>query len=151
MNSSAKVSYAAMGLAVAVLAFTGIGVFVSGHAPMTHWVLMVHMAAAPVFALGLAGVAMTWADLCRKNSPPRLGAAAKVLFWIILACGLIVILSGVVPMTPLFGTDGQVVLYLTHRYAGITLAMAVLLHLPALRSRKTQSAGPSTAVRQPSR
>jgi cytochrome b subunit of formate dehydrogenase len=135
MNSAAKRSYIVMGLGAAVLAATGIGVFALGTPPMTHWVLMIHIAAAPVFALGLAAVALTWADLCRKGSNPRLGAAAKVLFWIILFCGLVVMLTGVTPMLPLFGSDGQHLLYLTHRYAGIVLAVAILLHLPALRSR----------------
>ena len=135
MRPIAKLFYAAMFAAVAVLGFTGIGVFLSGHAPMTHWVLMAHMAAAPIFALGLAGVAVTWAGLCRADSRPRLGCAARFLFWIILASGLVVILSGAVPMTPLFGSHGQHTLYLTHRWAGIVLAAAVLLHLPALRPR----------------
>ncbi len=138
MNSAAKLSYIAMCLGAAVLAASGIGVFALGRPPMTHWVLMAHIAAAPVFAVGLAAVALTWADLCRKGSNPRLGAAAKVLLWIILACGLVVILTGVTPMTPLFGSNGQHVLYLTHRYSGIVLAVAVLLHLPALRLRPVQ-------------
>ncbi len=135
MNSAAKLSYTALWLGAAVLAASGIGVFALGRPPMTHWVLMAHMAAAPVFAAALAAVALTWADLCRKGSKPRLGVAAKVLLWIILVCGLVVILSGVLPMTPLFGTDGQRALYLTHRYSGIVLAAALLLHLPALRPR----------------
>lgn len=136
MNFVGKISYAAMALGVALLAASGIGVFIFGNPPMTHWVLMAHMAAAPIFALGLGAVALTWADLCRKDSRPRLGAYAKVLFWIILTCGLVVMLSGVVAMTPLFGTEGQHLLYLTHRYAGIVMAVAVLLHLPALRAPK---------------
>jgi len=138
MKFSAKFSYVVMCLGVAVLTATGIGVFTFGKPPMTHWVLILHMMAAPVFALGLAAVALTWADLCRKGSTPRLGAAAKVLFWIILFCGLVVILTGVLPMYPLFGTGGQRLFYLTHRYAGIVLATAILLHLPALRSRPAQ-------------
>jgi cytochrome b subunit of formate dehydrogenase len=136
MNRLAKLSYFAMCLGLALLAVTGIGVFALGHPPMTHWVLMAHMAGAPLFAGGLAAVALTWADLCRKDSQPRLGCAAKFLFWTMLLCGLVVILSGVVAMTPLFGTDGQHLLYLTHRYAGIVMAAAVLLHLPALRPRR---------------
>ena len=137
MSLTSKLFYAAMFAAIVVLGFTGIGVFLTGHAPMTHWVLMIHMAAAPVFALGLAGVAVTWADLCRADSRPQLGCMARALFWIILACGLVVILSGAVPMTPLYGSAGQHTLYLTHRWAGIGLAAAVLLHLPAIRPRKT--------------
>jgi len=135
MKFSAKLAYIVMCLGIAVLTVTGIGVFTLGKPPMTHWVLMIHMMAAPVFALGLAAVALTWADLCRKGSTPHLGAAAKILFWIILVCGLVVILTGVVPMLPIFGTDGQHLLYLTHRYAGIVLAVAVLMHFPALRPR----------------
>jgi cytochrome b subunit of formate dehydrogenase len=136
MNFAPRLFYTVMCLGAAVLAATGIGVFALGTPPMTHWVLMIHVTAAPFFALGLAGVALTWADLCRKGAKPRLGCAARVLFWIVLVCGLVVILTGVLPMTPLFGTDGQHLLYLTHRYAGIVLAAAILLHLPALR-RKT--------------
>jgi cytochrome b subunit of formate dehydrogenase len=145
MNKSASLSYLAMGLGAAVLAASGIGVYVFGTPPMTHWILMLHMMAAPVFALGLAGVALTWADMARKDSRPRLGRAAKVLFWVILTCGLLVILSGVVAMTPLFGTRGQIFLYLTHRYAGIALAVCVLLHLPALRVRPVDVAPASSA------
>ena len=88
MNRCAKLSYIAMCLGAAILAATGIGVFALGKPPMTHWVLMIHMTGAPLFALGLAAVAVTWADLCREGSTPRLGAAAKVLFWVILVCGL---------------------------------------------------------------
>jgi len=49
---------------------------------------------------------------------------------------LVVILSGVLPMTPLFGTPGQHVLYLTHRYSAITLTAAVGLHLLSLKRRR---------------
>jgi len=135
MNRCAKISYLAMGLGALVLALTGVGEVLFGHPPMTHWKLMVHMSAVPIFALGLAAVALTWADLCRKESVPRLGKVAKVFFWIVLTCGLVVMLSGVLPMLPFFGTHGEHVLYLTHRYAGITLTVAILLHLPALRAR----------------
>jgi cytochrome b subunit of formate dehydrogenase len=143
MNCSAKLFYTAMCLGAAALAATGIGVFILGKPPMTHWVLMAHIAAAPLFALGLAGVALTWADLCRRGSSARLGPVAKVLLWVILVCGLVVVVTGVTPMTPLFGTTGQRVLYLIHRYAGIVLALVILLHLAALRT--------STALKHPSK
>jgi cytochrome b subunit of formate dehydrogenase len=135
MNSTARFSYCAMCAGAFVLAATGIGVFALGKAPMTHWVLMAHVAAAPVFALGLAAVALTWSGPGRSGSggAGRMGWAATVLLWVILVCGLVVILSGVVPMTPLLGTGGQRMLYLTHRYAGIVLAAAILLHLPLRR------------------
>ena len=47
-----------------------------------------------------------------------------------IACwaGLVVILSGVLPMTPIFGTHGQHFLYLVHRYSGIVVAVVAVLH-----------------------
>ena len=134
-----KLAYLAMLAGAILLAATGIGTFVLGQAPMTHWVLMAHVSAAPLFAVGLAWVALTWADHCRfGGAGAHQNGAAKALLWLILSLGLVVILSGVVPMTPLFGTGGQHTLYLTHRYSAIGLAAALALHLLSLtRARHT--------------
>ena len=129
-----RLGYAALVLSAVALAATGIGTFLLGKAPMTHWVLMAHASAAPLFAIGLALVALTWSERSRfgatSSTQSRVG---KALLWLILASGLIVILSGVVPMTPIFGTPGQHFLYLTHRYGAMVLAAAVVLHLLTLR------------------
>jgi len=133
LNGRGKLAYAAMAVATLGLALTGIGTFATGKAPMTGWVLMAHVAIAPLFALGLASVALTWADGSRFGpTGSRQSGAAKALLWLILLCGLVVILSAVVPMTPLFGTNGQHALYLTHRYSAIVLACAMVLHLLAI-------------------
>jgi hypothetical protein len=58
------------------------------------------------------------------------------MLWVVLLAGLVVTLSGVLPMTPLFGGEGQHFLYLTHRYSAMVLTAAVLLHLPMLGRRK---------------
>src|SRR5271155_4089762 len=105
--ASGKLSYAVVCAAGLVLAATGLGTFALGKAPMTHWVLMAHVAAAPVFALGLAAVALTWSGLCRAGADSPLNGPAQALLWVILLAGLVVTLSGVVPMTPLFGAQGQ--------------------------------------------
>ncbi len=133
-----KLAYAVMLVGALALAATGISTFALGKAPMSNWILMAHVSAAPLFAIGLALVALTWADRCRFGDPAsRQSGLAKVLFWLILACGLVVILSAVVPMTPLFGTPGQHTLYLTHRYSAIVLTGALILHLVlAFRGRK---------------
>jgi hypothetical protein len=136
MNFRAKLSYGAMCFAGIFLALTGIGTFAFGKPPMTHWVLMAHVAVAPLFALGLAGVALTWTGYCVTGAEPPLKSPARCLLWVILVSGLIVLLSGVVPMTPLFGTHGQRVMYLTHRYSAVVLTVAVLLQLAALGRRK---------------
>ncbi len=132
MRASAKFFYTVMAVAALLLSITGIGTFFFGKPPMTHWVLMAHVAVAPLFALGLAAVALTWSDVCRCGVVSPLIGPAKFLLWIILLSGLVVLLSGVVPMTPLFGTPGEHFLYLTHRYSAIVLAAAVLLHIPML-------------------
>jgi hypothetical protein len=143
VNSRGKLAYGLMLAGAVVLAGTGIGTFALGKAPMNHWVLMAHVSAAPLFAIGLALVSLTWADGCRFGSAGwRQNALAKALLWLILVCGLVVILSGVVPMTPIFGTTGQHVLYLTHRYSAITLAIALALHLVSLRSGRAGAKGP---------
>ncbi|MGA2436412.1 MAG: hypothetical protein ABSG25_14140, partial [Bryobacteraceae bacterium] len=130
-----KLFYGVMCVTGVVLAITGIGTFALGKPPMTHWVLMVHVAAAPLFALGLAAVALAWGGSCVRGVDSRLSAPAKVLLWVILLCGLVVMLSGIVPMTPLLGTSGQHILYLTHRYSAIVLTAAIVLHLPAFLRR----------------
>jgi cytochrome b subunit of formate dehydrogenase len=135
MTSSSKFFYGVMCAAGVVLALTGIGTYAIGHPPMTHWVLMTHVAVAPLFALALAAVALTWPGACTRDAGSGLSGMAKFLFWVILLCGLVVLLTGVVPMTPVFGARGQHALYLLHRYSALVLTVAVLLHLPALFRR----------------
>lgn len=137
MSSVARLSSCIMCAGAAALAVTGIGVFAFGTPPMTHWVLMAHIAAAPVFALGVVAVALTHAGRSQKN-------ASGVLLWLVLTCGLVVILSGALPMTPLFGTGGEHVLYLTHRYAAIVLAVA-LVFLPFTHRRPSSQSGNENA------
>ena len=128
-----RLAYRAMLVGGLALAVTGIGAFAFGKAPMTGWVLMAHVSAAPIFAVGLAVVALTWADRCRFGTGGSgQGCTSKALLWLILACGLVVILSAVLPMTPMFGSGGQRVLYLTHRYSAILLTGTVILHLLSL-------------------
>ena len=137
VSTRGKVAYGIMVAGGIGLAVTGIGTFVLGSPPMTHWMLMAHVAAAPVFAVGLALVALTWAERSRfGETGSRQGCFSKALLWLILLCGLVVLLSGVVPMTPVFGTNGQHLLYLIHRYSGIAITVIVILHLLSLKSAR---------------
>jgi len=130
ISAAQKVAYGLMLAGTVALTVTGIGTFVLGHPPMTHWMLMAHVSAAPLFAIGLALVSLTWADRCRFGcADSRHSGATKTLLWLILASGLIVILSGVVPMLPVYGTIGLHTLYLIHRYSAIVLAASIVLHL----------------------
>jgi hypothetical protein len=126
-----RLAYLLMLAGMLPVAITGIGSFVLGQAPMTHWVLMAHVGASPVFAVGLTLVALTW-----PSREARYGGFSWFLFWLLLFAGWIVVISGVLPMTPLLGTEGQHFLYLTHRYAGIAVAILTVLHLMSLRPRR---------------
>ena len=84
---------------------------------------MAHVGASPVFAIGIAGVALSW-----PAPELRRGPMEAIWYWLLLVAGLVVILSGVLPMTPLFGTHGQEFLYLVHRYSGMAVAVIAVLH-----------------------
>ncbi|MDB6024505.1 MAG: hypothetical protein JWM68_728 [Verrucomicrobiales bacterium] len=132
-----KLAYLILLLGVVGSAVTGIGSLIAGKVPMSAWILMIHVGSGPVFALGLALFAVTWADrsrLCEEASTHS--CANKFLFWLLLISGLLVILTGVVPMTPIFGTPGQHTLYLTHRYGTIVFTALFVLHALTLRRAK---------------
>jgi hypothetical protein len=126
----AFIGYLFMLLGMLALGVTGIGTFVLDRAPMTAWILMLHVGISPLFSIGLALMAWTW-----PGRRARQGPVAHFFFWLLLLVGLVVMLSGVVPMTPLFGTEGQHWLYLVHRYSAIALVVVVILHLLSPKRR----------------
>jgi len=137
VGACGRLAYGIMLVGAVGLAATGIGTFILGTPPMTHWMLMAHVSAAPLFAIGLALVALTWSERSRFSvSGSGQSCFSKALLWFILIGGLVVLLSGVVPMTPVFGTAGQHLLYLTHRYSAIVLTVIILLHLFSLRGSR---------------
>ena len=114
---------------------------------LSGFLLMLHATFAPVFAACLAVLAVFWADNCRfdKNYWPWLQRALgreavnkagvkkyelaqKMCFWLIVILALPVILSIVLGMFPLFGTDYQKFLLNLHRYSTLLLALAAIVH-----------------------
>ncbi|MBN1392384.1 MAG: hypothetical protein JW947_06225 [Sedimentisphaerales bacterium] len=90
-----------------------------------YW-LILHVCFAPVFAVSLAVLAVMWAGNCSfKNTEPKL---QKLCFWLIVILAVPVILSIVLSMFNFFGTEGQELLLLLHRYGALLLAMAVIFH-----------------------
>lgn len=132
-----KFAYLLLFLGVIGSALTGVGSLITGKVPMTHWVLMAHVGSGPLFAIGLALFALTWAGRSRFCDDACGSCANKMLFWLLLVCGLIVMLTGVVPMTPTFGTPGQHFLYLTHRYSAVVFTILFVLHAVTLRRAKS--------------
>lgn len=124
-----KLIYAGFGASLLVLALTGLGTMLTGRAPMSEWVLMLHATAAPGFAVCTTLLALIWADRSRLNcTSGPFAMAQRTIFWLVLMAALVVILTAVLPMTPIFGTPGQHLLYEIHRYSSLVLFILVVLH-----------------------
>ena len=59
---------------------------------------------------------------------PRFFWFPKVMFWLILAGGFVVTMTMLLSMLPLFGTDGLEALLMIHRYSGLVVVVALILH-----------------------
>lgn len=120
--------YGCVLLCAALLALTGIGTFVlTGGEPMTGWILMIHASVAPPFAICITLLAVVWADRCRfaQDQETSFGLVGKLLYWAMVILALVVILSAVFPMTPIFGTHGQELLDKTHRYSSMLITVVL--------------------------
>jgi len=106
------------------------------------WWLFIHMFGAGVFTVVLPILALTWCEANRCDcparpagdegqQPTRFSCLAKTMFWIILAAGLVVTGTMLLSMLPLFGTHGLELLLDLHRYAGLAVVAAMILHLYA--------------------
>jgi hypothetical protein len=126
-----RLLYSLLRLGLLILALTGISAGILWDGPMRGWILMLHVAAAPLFAIGIAGIALAWADrrqYSKSPGPGEIDSWQKFLFWAMLTLALVVILSAVLPMTPLFGQDSLELLYKTHRYSSLFFVLAAVLH-----------------------
>jgi len=118
------------------------------------WLMMLHATLAPVFAICLAILGLTWAGeyrfrqgdcpwlqkLLRRVTRLSIPADAaegpcncaattqKIAFWAIVVLALPLILSIVLSMLPLFGTHWQEVAMAAHRWTALVFAVAVLIH-----------------------
>lgn len=151
-----KLLYLLALLCFVILAVTGFYPALIQGRRLSGYLLMIHVTAGGVFSACLALLALMWADLCtfdkidlqwlmqlfpvsqqaeEKNTGPRLWQ--KVIFWIILVSALPLILSVVLSMLPLFGTENQILLAEIHRYSALAFfAIAVVhIYLLALRGR----------------
>jgi hypothetical protein len=107
--------------------------------------LVIHVTVAPFFALSLAGCALLWSHRLRfrstdwhlarrivRGQPPDARTLVKFLvragYWVILLCSLPLLLSIILEMYPLFGTEGLEILVQLHGYSALILLIAVLAH-----------------------
>jgi hypothetical protein len=133
-----KLVYLATIVSVAGLGVTSL-LAVIRFGAMHGWMLFAHMVAAGLFVFVLPLLAITWCGVNRfaaKSGSEGNGADAprffwlpRATFWVILAGGLVVTLTMLLSMLPLFGTEGLQSLLDVHRYTGLVVVVAMLLHL----------------------
>ncbi len=137
-----------------VLAITGFYPLLVQGKHISGFPMMIHATFAPIFAICLAILGLTWAGQSRfaRNDWPWLqrllrrttrthipaGAAegpckgsatvAKVAFWAIVVLALPLILSITVSMLGIFGTHWQALTMAIHRWTAIVFTVAVLVH-----------------------
>jgi len=131
--------YALLIACSAVLALTGLGTMFALASPMTGLVLMLHCTAAGGMAGMLALLALGLADRSRPNAAGQSGnlpALSCWAFWAMLVTGIVVVLSAVLPMTPIPTQEQQHLLYETHRFTSIAFVAAMVLHILGLIRRR---------------
>jgi cytochrome b subunit of formate dehydrogenase len=147
-----------------VLGLTGFYPLLVHGEHLSGYLMMIHATFAPIFAICLAILALTWAGeyrfrrddcpwlqgLLRWVTQLRIPAEAaegpckcaattqKIAFWAIVVLALPLILSIVLSMLPLFGTHWQEFAMAAHRWTAVVFAVAVLVHTYlAVRIRMT--------------
>ncbi|NOX53256.1 MAG: hypothetical protein GXP27_02225 [Planctomycetes bacterium] len=138
-------------LDLSVTAFYGMAV----HGHLGGWWLLAHMVGAGTFLGVLPFLALTWCRPCCFELSPRPDNAktqesqgeahevtpamafpprrfswlGKLTFWLMMISGIVVAGTMLLSMLPLFGTHTLEELLDLHRYSGLVLATAALLHL----------------------
>lgn len=102
--------------------------------------LLVHVSAAPLFAITLAILIILSAhsnrfnksdvDLSNKNKKFNFNQIGyiKITFWLIVLFSIPTMISVILGMFPLFGTEGQLYLLEIHRYSAVIIFFLVILH-----------------------
>ena len=102
--------------------------------------LLVHVSAAPLFAIFLAILIILFAhsnrfnknDLDLSNQKKKFNfnqiGYIKITFWLIVFFSIPTMISVILGMFPLFGTEGQLYLLEIHRYSTLIVLILVILH-----------------------
>ncbi len=104
------------------------------------WWLFAHMFGAGAFVFVLPVLAITWGLANRfgrravgedesRGEDARFFWLPKLMFWLLLVSGLAVCLTMLLSMLPLFGTEGLEILLDIHRYTGLLVVVALVIHL----------------------
>jgi hypothetical protein len=124
-------------LSVAVLGVTSFSA-VMRFGELHGWMLLAHMVGAGMFVLVLPLLAITWCGANRgpsRSEPEGNGDQTRrffwlprATFWVAVVGGLVVTLTMLLSMLPLFGTDALHRLLDLHRYSGLVAVVAAGVH-----------------------
>jgi cytochrome b subunit of formate dehydrogenase len=155
-----KLAYLLSLVCFLVLVVTGFWPVLVRGEHISGFLMMIHATFAPVFALCLAIMAVTWgggnrftADdwpwlqkLLRRTTRLRVAAeekptpcavlGAKATFWLLIFLALPLILSIVISMFHILGTSWQFFTMAVHRWTGLAFAIVAIVHTYlAIRTR----------------
>jgi cytochrome b subunit of formate dehydrogenase len=147
-----KLCYIVAAVCFLLLGLTGFWPVIVHGEHISGWPMIIHATLAPIFAICLAIIAITWAGQNRfekgecpwlqrllrrvtrlalpaQEEPCQCAATSmKVTFWAIILLALPLILSIVLSMLPLFGTHWQDFALAAHGWTALVFAVAVLIH-----------------------
>jgi len=147
-----KLAYLVSLVCFLVLAITGFWPVLVRGEHISGYLMMIHATFAPVFALCLAIVAVTWAGenrltvadcpwilrLLRRTTRLRVPAndqagpcfllVQKATFWLLMVLALPLILSIIVSMFHILGTEWQYLTMAIHRWTGLAFAIVAIIH-----------------------
>lgn len=135
-------------LSFAASAISGLGPTLIVNKPLSGYFLLVHAVFGPIFAVCLVILGLMyaprscftesdWRFLERHRHPEmesdnpiysKSNLVKRLCFWIIILSALPMLLSVALGMFPLFGTYTQMSLMRVHRYSGLLLSIAVVIH-----------------------
>ena len=131
------------------LAITGFAAGWLFRSPLTGWLRVIHIIAAPFFAAGLTATALRWAEDCKfvdfdldwvkkcggylgnDHGVPagRFNAGQKGFFWAVLGLSFVIILSGIGLAIPTFSSDIQQLILMAHGVSSLLMVLAVVAHI----------------------
>jgi cytochrome b subunit of formate dehydrogenase len=143
-----SIVYASTLLCFLLLAVTGFVpiLFVGDH--LTGILLVIHVTVAPFFALSLSALGLLWAHALRFDGEEwrilhdigkagigeeTIRFASKMAFWLTLLLSLPLMLTVILELFPLFGTEGEEFLIRLHGYSALCLMLVAVTHLYCTR------------------
>ena len=143
-----SIVYASTLLCFLLLAVTGFVpiLFVGDH--LTGILLVIHVTVAPLFALSLSALGLLWAHALRFDredwrilhgvgkagiGKETIRFASKMAFWLTLLLSLPLMLTVILELFPLFGTEGEEFLIRLHGYSALCLMLVAVTHLYCTR------------------